>query len=95
MVQVKGIIEIESDNFDFVGPKNYVLITQNLFSKLESNNQMLVVINVHIMATVQVGSDEMDWYGFLQLNTLFFFFDLIIVYTNIVNFNTIYFVNNK
>jgi hypothetical protein len=53
------------DNFDFAGAKKYVLTTQSLFSKLERINQMLVVINVHTMAMVQVGSNEMGWYGIL------------------------------
>jgi hypothetical protein len=53
------------DNFDFVGSKKYVLITPSLFSKLESINQMLAVIKVHTMASVQVRSNEMGWYEIL------------------------------
>jgi hypothetical protein len=64
-IQVKGIIEMKLDHFDFVGSKKYVLTTPSLFSKLESINQMLAVIKVHTMARVQVRSNEMGWYEIL------------------------------
>jgi CTP:phosphocholine cytidylyltransferase-like protein len=65
VIQVKGIVEMKLDNFDFEGSKKYVLTTPSLFLKLESINQMLAVIKVHTVERVQVGSNEMGWYEIL------------------------------
>jgi hypothetical protein len=60
-VQVKGIIKMKLNNFDFVRAKKYVLITQILFSKLENINQMLAIINVHIWKRFKL--ETMKWVG--------------------------------
>jgi hypothetical protein len=57
---------------DFLGAKKFILKAQQLYPPLEGAAQMVAVVDVHTAAQVKVGINETDWYGILQVQSLFF-----------------------
>lgn len=53
--------------YDFVATKKFILKAQQLIPILEGVIEMLVVIDVHIIAQNKIMGNEIDWYGILQV----------------------------
>lgn len=69
-LRAREIAERKFAGQDFVGAKKFVRKAQQLYPPLEGVAQMLAVMDVHSVAQVKVGGNEMDWYGILQVSLL-------------------------
>ncbi len=68
-VRAREIAERKFAVHDFSGAKKFLIKAQALFPELEGVSQMLAVVDVHSVAAVRVGGNEMNWYGILQVRT--------------------------
>ncbi|CAM6045811.1 unnamed protein product [Sphagnum compactum] len=69
-VRAREIAERKFAVHDFSGAKKFLIKAQALFPELEGVSQMLAVVDVHSVAAVRVGGNEMNWYGILQVEQL-------------------------
>jgi hypothetical protein len=66
-IRARDIAEKKYAAQDFVGAKKFVLKAQRLFPDLDGISQMLAVLDVHHVAQTKVSSNDLDWYGILQV----------------------------
>lgn len=69
-IRARDIAEKKYAAQDFVGAKKFVLKAQRLFPDLDGISQMLAVLDVHHVAQTKVSSNDLDWYGILQVGGL-------------------------
>lgn len=66
-IKARDIAEKSIELHDFVAAKKFILKAQQLFPSLEGVSQMLVVIDVLLIAGNKIMDNEIDWYAILQV----------------------------
>ncbi|KAM0041804.1 putative DnaJ domain, Chaperone J-domain superfamily [Helianthus debilis subsp. tardiflorus] len=66
-IRAKAIAEKKLSDKDYVGAKKFILKAQTLYPGLDGVTQMLTTLDVYI-ASENIISEEMDWYGILGAN---------------------------